>query len=225
MIRATRPGTLSESIVTGTERVLVLAPHTDDGEFGCGGTIARLVELGKEVYYVAFSSAEKSLPEGADAGALKKEVRQALLVLGIPLDHLLLFDYDVRNFPAHRQEILEDMVRLYRETNPSLILLPSTTDTHQDHQTVSVEGFRAFKHTSILGYELPWNNLTFETNAFAALDPRHLEAKLNALSCYRSQAGRIYSDRDFVEGLARTRGTQIGTKYAEAFEVIRWILL
>ena len=37
------------------KRVLVLAPHTDDGEFGCGGTMARLVEAGVEVHYQAFS--------------------------------------------------------------------------------------------------------------------------------------------------------------------------
>ena len=43
---------------------LVLAPHTDDGEFGCGGTMARLIESGVEVTYVAFSTAAKSVPEG-----------------------------------------------------------------------------------------------------------------------------------------------------------------
>ena len=44
------------------ERVLILAPHTDDGELGCGGTIARLTEEGNDVYYIAFSTAEQSLP-------------------------------------------------------------------------------------------------------------------------------------------------------------------
>jgi LmbE family N-acetylglucosaminyl deacetylase len=210
--------------MTGIEKVLVLAPHTDDGEFGCGGTIARLIASGREVYYVAFSSVDKSLPRTADPDALKAELRQALAVLGIPLDHLVLFDHEVRNFPACRQAILEQMVGLNSETKPNLVLLPSTTDTHQDHQTVSLEGFRAFKHTSILGYELPWNNLTFETTAFAALERHHLESKLNAVSCYRSQAARIYSDPKFLESLARIRGAQVGTQYAEAFQVIRWIL-
>ena len=51
-------------MIESWERVLVLAPHTDDGEFGCGGTMARLVEAGADVRYVAFSIATKSLPEG-----------------------------------------------------------------------------------------------------------------------------------------------------------------
>ena len=58
-------------------RALVLAPHTDDGEFGCGGTMARLVESGCEVRYVAFSIATRSLPEGFPPDTLAREVREA----------------------------------------------------------------------------------------------------------------------------------------------------
>ena len=61
-------------MLTGLERVLVLAPHTDDGEFGCGGTMARLVEAGCEVRYVAFSIATRSLPEGFLPDTLAREV-------------------------------------------------------------------------------------------------------------------------------------------------------
>ena len=46
------------------KRVLVLSPHIDDGEFGCGGTIARLSREGYEVFYAAFSTAETSVPAG-----------------------------------------------------------------------------------------------------------------------------------------------------------------
>ena len=53
-----------DCVIESWQRVLVLAPHTDDGEFGCGGTMARLVEAGADVRYVAFSIATKSLPEG-----------------------------------------------------------------------------------------------------------------------------------------------------------------
>ena len=44
--------------------VLALSPHTDDAEFGAGGTLARWIEEGKEIFYVAFSIAEKSVPDG-----------------------------------------------------------------------------------------------------------------------------------------------------------------
>ncbi len=205
-------------------KILILAPHTDDGEFGCGGSINRWVGEGKEVYYIAFSSAEKSVPAGMPKDILKKEVREATRVLGILPSNLILFDYPVREFPSCRQQILEDMVRLGNELKPDLVLLPSTTDTHQDHQTISQEGFRAFKKISMIGYEMPYNNLSFSTNLFVALEERHVNQKIEALKCYKSQVDRIYAAEDFIKSLARVRGTQIGIEYAEVFEVIRWVI-
>ncbi|MFA8342131.1 MAG: PIG-L deacetylase family protein [Rhodothermaceae bacterium] len=206
------------------DNVLILAPHTDDGEFGCGGTISWLLEKGKNVFYVAFSSAEKSVPEGMPKDTLRKEVKEATKVLGIKPENLLLYNYEVRDFPLHRQEILEDMVKLNVEINPSLVFLPSTFDTHQDHKTITEEGFRAFKRTSMLGYEVPWNNLSFNTNSFYFLEDKHIQKKIDALKCYESQQFRSYATEEFIRSLARVRGTQIGANYAEVFEVIRWIM-
>src|SRR5207248_10338651 len=92
-------------VTTAWERVLVLAPHTDDGEFGCGGTMARLVEAGSEVRYIAFSIATKSLPPGFAPDTLAREVREATTELGIPESRLRVHDFEVRTFPQHRQDI------------------------------------------------------------------------------------------------------------------------
>jgi LmbE family N-acetylglucosaminyl deacetylase len=205
-------------------RILVLAPHTDDGEFGCGGTICRLVAEGDLITYVAFSAAENSLPEAWPPDTLREEVKDATKVLGIHTQDVRLFDYPTRDFPQFRQQILEEMILMKKEIKPDLVLLPSTNDTHQDHQIVSQEGFRAFKTTSMLGYELPWNNLTFRTNFFVCLEDHHINKKIEALHCYRSQQERPYASAEFVKSLAVTRGTQIGVKYAEVFESIRWVL-
>jgi len=204
--------------------ILVLAPHTDDGEFGCGASICKWVREGRNVLYIAFSSAEKSVPKGMPKDILKKEVIKATEALGISPNNLVLLDYPVREFPSYRQEILEDMIRLRDKFNPELVLLPSIMDTHQDHQTIAQEGFRAFKKISMIGYEMPYNNLSFTTNLFVKLEKEHVDQKVNALKCYESQQNRIYATEDFIRGLARVRGTQIGVEYAEVFEVIRWIL-
>ena len=205
-------------------RALVLAPHTDDGEFGCGGTIAKLLAEGAEVHYAAFSSAERSLPPGADPRALVKELKEAMRSLGIAEQRLHVLDYGVRDFPEHRQAILDDLLKLKAAVDPDLVLLPSVNDTHQDHQTVAHEGFRAFKDRTILGYEIPWNNRTFNTESFVLLDKAHIDAKVKALMCYQSQLGRSYANEQFIRSLAVTRGTQIGAPYAEAFEVVRWVI-
>ena len=204
--------------------VLILAPHTDDGEFGCGGTVAKLIERGIKVTYVAFSSCDESLPKELPKDTLIREVGEATAKLEIARDNLILFDFKVRKFPEFRQPILEEMIRLNSELAPHLVFLPCPNDTHQDHNVISSEGFRAFKRTTILGYEIPWNNLTFTTNAFVHLEERHLARKIEALRCYKSQADRSYAREEFIRSLAIARGTQIGHAYAEAFEVIRWII-
>jgi LmbE family N-acetylglucosaminyl deacetylase len=147
-------------VLDGLQRALVLAPHTDDGEFGCGGTMARLVEGGCEVRYVAFSIATRSLPPGFPPDTLAREVREATTELGIPESHLTVHDFDVRTFPERRQDILELLVALWEEWRPDVVFQPSHHDVHQDHQTIAQEGLRAFKRTTILGYEIPWSGGT-----------------------------------------------------------------
>ena len=210
--------------INSINKVLVLAPHTDDGEFGCGASVARLIQDGKEVYYAAFSTAEESLPEGWPKDILKTEVKEATKRLGIPADNVIIFDFKVRELSYHRQEILELMVKMQKEIYPDLVFLPSSNDLHQDHSTVSIEGIRAFKNTTILGYEIPWNNIEFQAEAFIILSDENMDRKLWALDAYDSQKDRSYANEEFIRSLARTRGVQIGSKYAEAFEVIRWVM-
>jgi len=203
--------------------LLVIAPHTDDGEFGCGATVAKLVEEGWDAYYVALSGCKESLPEGLPGDTLLKEVAKATEILGIDREHLTTLDFRVRRFSERRQDILEHIIRMKKQLQPDLVFLPSVNDTHQDHQQVAQEGFRAFKTTCMLGYEIPWNNLVFETTAFSVLNESHVQKKIDAMRCYKSQAHRSYATDEFIRSLARTRGAQIGAQYAEAFQVFRWI--
>ena len=209
--------------MTTNNRVLVLAPHTDDGELGCGGTISRMVEEGREVYYAAFSTAAESVPPPFPSDILEKEVREGTKVLGIPAANLLVYKYKVRHLPHMRQEILEELVRMKREIDPATVFLPSAQDLHQDHQTVHIEGLRAFKTVTVLGYELPWNNLSFDYRHFCVLTREHVQTKIAALRCYQSQQHRPYTQEEFIWSWARTRGGQIMVEYAEAFDVLRWV--
>jgi LmbE family N-acetylglucosaminyl deacetylase len=208
-------------MIEGWRRVLVLAPHTDDGEFGCGGTMARLVEAAAEVRYVAFSTATKSLPAGFSAGTLTRECREATAELGIADEHLTVHDFDVRTFPQFRQEILELLIALWEEWTPDAVFMPSTRDIHQDHQVVAAEGLRAFKRTTVFGYEIPWNNFNFDHQAYVGLERRHVERKVAALGRYASQQHRNYANPEYVWNLARTHGINVNREYAEVFEVYR----
>lgn len=204
------------------KRILILAPHTDDGEFGCGASINKWIEEGREVYYATFSACKQSVLPQFPEDILITEVKAATKTLGIKPENLVLFDYEVRTFNYHRQAILDDLIKLRSEINPDLVLMPSINDIHQDHKTIMEEGLRAFKFKSILCYEMPWNNLNFNTTCFSILEQRHLDKKMEALKQYQSQAHRPYSNPEFIKGLAISRGVQISSNLAEVFEVLRW---
>lgn len=206
------------------ENVLVLAPHTDDGELGCGGTIAKFIEDGRKVFCAAFSIAEDSVPDGFEKDALRYEFTEAMRLLGLPDENLFIYGFKVRHFPQYRQQILEEIIKLRNKVNPTIVLIPSPNDIHQDHQVIAAEGLRAFKKISVLGYELPWNNIVFETRSFVKLERRHIEKKIQALSCYKTQKHRTYLDENFIRSLAKIRGTQFESEYAEAFEVLRFVV-
>jgi len=211
-------------MINNYNNILVLAPHTDDGELGMGGTISHLVELGKKVTYVAFSTAQQSVPEGFPKDILKTEVKKATAKLGILPENLIIYNYEVRKLGYIRQEILEELIHLRKANHFDLVFMPSLHDIHQDHTTVAQEGLRAFKNTTLLGYELIWNNLTFNTQCFVPLEQRHINAKVDALKEYKSQGSRDYLSEDFIFSLAKARGVQAGCALAEAFEVVRLFL-
>jgi N-acetylglucosamine malate deacetylase 1 len=205
------------------KKILLLAPHPDDPEYGCGGSIVRW-GMDNEIFYAAFSPCIKSLPDGFAEDTLFRELQAAAAILGIAKSNIFTFDFPVRMFNSCRQDILETMVGINRRVQPDIVVMPNSDDIHQDHRVIYNEGLRAFKHSSLLGYELPWNSLHFRSNFHAGISPAELETKWEAISAYHSQEIRAYKSKEFFESLARVRGMQAGTEFAEAFELIRWIL-
>jgi LmbE family N-acetylglucosaminyl deacetylase len=203
--------------------ILVLSPHTDDAELGCGATISRLLREGNRVYVAVFSTCEESLPKGFLPGTLKTECIDSLTSLGVSEDDIFFYDYQVRVFNYSRQNILDDLVLLKNKLSPSTVFIPSVDDYHQDHKTIADEAVRCFKNNcSILSYELIWNNTGFRNQIYYDVSEEDVANKISALSRYETQKHRIYFQNNFIEALATVRGAQNGIRYAEVFEVIRY---
>lgn len=143
--------------------------------------------------------------------------------LGVPLSNRNDFTFAVRHFPEHRQQILEILINLKNKINPDLVFLPMLEDIHQDHHVIAMEGVRAFKNSSILGYELIHNNLSSKNAVFIELSEKDIKDKIEIIKCYQSQKNKLYSFEDFIVSLAKIRGVQAGVRYAESFEAIRII--
>ena len=207
------------------ENILILSPHTDDAEIGCGGTIGKLVRQGKNILWLAFSTAEESLPDELPKDTLKKEFISVTEHLGLSSENYQVLDFKVRKLSEKRQEVLERLIEIRKQFKPDLVIGPSLNDFHQDHSVVANEMIRAFKTScSIICYELPWNHIQFQTQMFVKLSEEDLTSKIEMMGMYKSQfyVKRQYFSESFLRSLAKVRGAQIDTDYAEAFEVIRW---
>ncbi len=196
------------------ESILVLGAHPDD-EIGCIGSLVRYVREGARVKLITFSRCQDlNGPELID------EWEFANGTYGFEMS---ILDLPNRRLPEYRTTII---ARLDIEKGKhDLVLCPSTNDVHQDHNAVVQEARRVFKNTTILGYELPLNHLNGTHNqAYVRLAPTDMEAKLRHAQYYATQRDEAYMAPDYLTGLARVRGIQAETEYAEAFEVIRWVI-
>lgn len=197
------------------KKVLVISPHTDDGELGCGGTISRFVREGKEIFYLALSHSFLQ-PDGCARNDLSGECKNALKVLGIKRYSILGFE--ARNFLRDRQIILDTFIQIKKEFKPDLVFVPISYDLHQDHQVVTEEARRAFRECSILGYEMFGKKQGENLSFFVRLEECDIKKKIKAFHQYKSQKLRRYYDPKILNGLATLRGLQIRCDYAEAFE-------
>ena len=194
------------------KKALVLSPHTDDAELGCGGTIAKLVEEGWAVHVIYFSAVRTRFPR------LVNEAENSARILGMSYE---ILDFNTRYFPRDRQDILQILHDHSRKENYNLVFTPTTTDIHQDHGVVTTEAKRIFRKCTLLGYELPWNNLDVSLNCFIPLEKRHIKKKISALECYNTQKKHPYFDKKFLESVVKMRGVQLSTPFAEGFETIK----
>jgi LmbE family N-acetylglucosaminyl deacetylase len=204
---------------------LFIGAHPDDIEFGCGGTIAKAVAEGIRCHTLVLSDCHESLPAiNLNPKIIVNESIEALKLLGISDSDMRWLDFPVRNFDKHRGEILDILVKDYREIEWERIFIPNQFDIHQDHSVVTEEAMRAFKFFSIYGYELPWNNYQSDIKVFNSLDIEHVDLKCMALAKFETQEQRFYSHESKVRAVLNFRGLQINEPYAEGFELIRSIL-
>lgn len=204
--------------------ILVLSPHSDDMELGCGATIHRLIKASNFVVNMIFS-----YPPGVAEEEILKEIRAAQVWIEhnqtvhrvFPEVYLNSTPGEDNDFTRCRHLIRQALWDYNRASKPHVVFVPNTKDVHQSHQVVTEEARRVFKHSTILGYELPWNSYGFDGNVFFEVKQPSLVAKEEAIAEYASQGSRDMFHKSFATELARVRGLQAGVPFAECFEAIR----
>lgn len=120
-------------------RVLVIQPHADDGEVGAGGTIARLVQAGAEVFYLTVAddrvgSRDRAIYPEQLANIRVKEEEEAMRVLGVARNHWLGWR-DSEVLPSH--QLREQMIREIRMVRPDMVMTMDPWlfyEAHPDHR-------------------------------------------------------------------------------------------
>jgi len=145
------------------KRALILAPHPDDETLGCGGTIA--LYSGKIVFTViALSNGEAiNLPEGNKADLRKKELRDAMEILGVR--DIIFLNIPDGKFKEHRDEIKKKISEIFLLKEPQIVFSPSPLDLHPDHRETAmgcIELVEKFPSTKIAFYEI-YNPIRFNT--------------------------------------------------------------
>ena len=210
-------------MIDGWKRVLVLAPHTDDGEFGCGGTIARLVEAGVEVRYVAFSIATKSLPEGFPPDTLASEVREATAELGIPESRphraRLRRAHVPGAPPGHPRAADRASGRSGSRTPSSSRACTTSTRTTRSSppRACGRSSGRPSSATRSRG-----TTSTSPTRRTWLSSARTSSARSAALAKYASQQHRRYADPEYIWNLARTHGVNVSRESRRCSRCTAW---
>lgn len=199
--------------------VLALGAHPDDVEIAAGGTLLSLAERhpGLRVRYVLMTGTEDR----------RREARAAARAFTPGADlELELHDLPEGRLPAVWGQVKEVIEAVARSLRPDVILAPSAGDAHQDHRVIGELVPTAFRDQIYLAYEIPkWDGDMARPNTYFPLTDDVARRKIELLDkCYPSQHGRDWWGEETFLALARLRGMECRSRYAEAFTCSKLIV-
>ena len=215
-------------------KILILAPHPDDEVLGCGGTIAKNVGLGHEIYVVIITKAYT--PNWSEQFLINRqqEIKAVKTILGIK--EYIFLDYPtvkVDTFP--QKDLCDKLTDIVNTIKPEILYIPHKGDLNKDHRLTfeaALVAARPINHKirRILSYEVlsetEWGNHIepFFPTVYVDISDT-IELKIKAILAYKSELKEAPHPRSIViiRSLAQKRGSEVGVNYAEAFTLLREI--
>jgi LmbE family N-acetylglucosaminyl deacetylase len=200
------------------KKVFFIGAHPDDIELGAGALISHISQQ-TEILCVTLSDNQKN-------PALKnvvKEHYQSMAVLGVPKENIRLAEFETRRFPHFRQEILEYLIQLNAAVHPDIVFTHTSADSHQDHTTVSAEAVRAFRGTTVLGFDVLRSSYGFFPNFLVEVNENDVEKKILALAEYKTYTSKYYFKPEITRATLIRHGALAERPFAEGFDILRVI--
>jgi LmbE family N-acetylglucosaminyl deacetylase len=198
------------------KKVCVIGAHPDDIELGCGAFIAN-VHGKTDILCVTLSDNKKN----PSLSNLVEEHFRSMKILGVPRDHVKLGSFVTRRFPELRQEILEYLYQLNHEYQPDIVITHTRSDIHQDHQQTTEEVLRAFRGTTVLGFDALRSSYGFFPHFLVDVRPEDVEQKILSLAEYSTYHDKYYFDASVLRATLIRHGALAERPYAEGFDILR----
>lgn len=219
------------------KRIMIIAPHPDDETLGVGGTIAKYSKNGADVFVLIVSGHLPPLYSLEDYEKTVSEADSAFEMLNVAQSEFLEIPATmIDDQPRH--EVNGEISKIINDFGPHIVFCPYP-DRHVDHRLVfesamvatrpvdvgrNIEIVATYETLSETHWNAPHIEPNFTPNWVVDISD-HIEKKLDALRCYKSQISGFPGPRSIeaVEALAKFRGTQAGFGYGEGFHIVRMV--
>jgi LmbE family N-acetylglucosaminyl deacetylase len=206
--------------------VLAIGAHADDVELGLGGTISKHVSNGDNVHILLVTHSEYTNFDGKLVRSREtalEEAHNAAKIMGVSRLSCLNYEtkavtYDVR--------LIEDINRHIDHDRANVVYTHWDGDINQDHSAISQATIVAGRNVPrLLMYRSNWykSYKHFENNFYVDVS-EFIEKKIEAIRAHSSEMSRRGDDwTDFFKNQCRINGQEVGVRYAESFQVVKWL--
>jgi LmbE family N-acetylglucosaminyl deacetylase len=198
------------------ETVCFIGAHPDDIELGCGALIADIADQCTVICVTLSDNQENPLLVN-----VIKEHRKSMAILGVKPENDILHQFSTRRFQSARQEILEVMIDLKKKYHPEVVFVHTAQDIHQDHKTITEEALRAFRGTTLLGFDVLRSSYGFFPHFLVEVSEEAVQTKLKAIKAYETYADKYYFDENILYATAIRHGALAERPFAEGFDILR----
>lgn len=207
-------------------KVLAVGAHFDDVELGCGGALAKHVSNGDQVFVFVATKSGFSNPQNLQvrlSNVALKEAEVAMNILGINK----MYCGDFKTLEVEFEDKLNtQLIRIIEDHQIDLIYSHWTGDIHHDHQAVAKASLHCGRHvTRMLMFRSNWyhSSVVFNGNFYVDISD-FWDKKADAILAHESEIERTGKKWiSFFKNEAENAGQRIGVKYAEVFEVVKWL--
>jgi LmbE family N-acetylglucosaminyl deacetylase len=198
------------------ETLLFIGAHPDDIELGCGALISQIVDQANVICVTLSDNQKNPLLMN-----VVNEHYNSMAVLKVPHENIIVGEFETRKFPQARQEILEYFLALHRKYHPEMVFVHTRSDVHQDHNTITEEALRAFRGTTLLGYDVIRSSYGFFPHFLVEVSEADVERKIEALSQYATYRDKYYFNTDITRASLIRNGALAERPFAEGFDILR----